>query len=69
MGEKFSVSEQQRAPSSGSRRRVIENKHLTDIGAGLISRVNAHTYARRRRRIFNVGRVLVLNYPPIIQTR
>ena len=32
-------------------------------------RLNAHTDARRRRRIFNVGRVLVLNYPPLIHTR
>jgi hypothetical protein len=26
-------------------------------------RVNAHTYARRTRRLFDVGRVLVLNDP------
>ena len=45
------------------RRRVIENKHSTDIGARLTFRVNAHTDARRRRRRFNVDRVLVLNSP------
>jgi hypothetical protein len=27
--------------------------------------VNAHTYVWRRRRIVNVGRVLVLNDPPV----
>jgi hypothetical protein len=32
-------------------------------------RVNAHTEARRRRRIFNVGRVLVVNNARLIQTR
>jgi len=48
--------------SPGSR--VIENKHSTDIGARDTFIVNAHTDARRRRRRFNVGRVLVLNNPP-----
>jgi hypothetical protein len=46
---------------------LIENRHSTDVEACLASRVNAHTDARRRRRRrFNVGRVLVLNskYPP-----
>jgi len=42
---------------------LIENKHPTDIGARLTFRVNAHTDARKRRRRFNVGRVLVLNHP------
>jgi hypothetical protein len=51
--------------SSG--RRVIENKHSTEIGARLTSTLNAHTAAWRRR--FNVGRVLNLYTPPLGQTR
>jgi len=43
-------------------RRVIENKQSNRGRARLTFRVNAHTDARRRR-IFNVGRVLVLNTP------
>ena len=46
-------------------RRVIENKHSTEIGARLTMTVHAHTDARRRRRRrFNVGRVLVHNDSP-----
>jgi len=43
--------------------RVVEKKHSTDVGARLSLSVNAHTEARimrRRRRRFNIGRVLVL---------
>ena len=43
---------------------VIENKHSTEIGAWLTFRATAHTDAWKRRRRFNVGRVLVLNNPP-----
>jgi len=31
-------------------------------------RVKAHIYARRRRRRFDVGRVLVLNTPPTLSS-
>ena len=45
-------------------RRVIENKHSTDIGAFLTFQVNTHTDARRWRKIVNVGGVLVNSDPP-----
>jgi len=38
--------------------------HSTEIGAWFTVRVTAHTGARRKRRRFTVGRVLVLNDPP-----
>ena len=47
-------------------RRVIENKHSTEIGARLTLSVNAHTFARRRGRRSDVGRVLVLNETPAL---
>jgi hypothetical protein len=49
------------------RRRVIDIKEMNNIRARLIFRVNAylrvsaHTDARRKRRSFSVGRVVVLN--------
>jgi len=49
-------------------RRDIENKHSTDIGEKVTVRMNAYTVARRSKRC-NVGRVLVRNMNPIIQTR
>jgi len=49
---------------AGPGSRVIENKHSTEIGACLTSRVNADTNARRIGRRFSVGRVHVLNNSP-----
>ena len=51
-------------PTAGPGRRVLRTSSRTEIGARLTLSVNAHTYARRRRRRHNVGRVLVLNTPP-----
>jgi len=50
---------------TGPDRRVIENKHSTDIGAWLTIRVKPRTDVRmrRRRRRYNVGHVLVPNAP------
>ena len=44
-------------------RRVVDNKHSTEIGARL--RMDARTDTRRRRRRFNVGRVLILGSPRV----
>jgi len=42
--------------------------HSKPIRAWHTFRVKAHTDGRRRRRRFNVGRVLVLNKPPALMT-
>jgi len=47
-------------------RRVIEHNHSTDIGAALTFTAYDHAHARRRMRIFNVGRELVLKSPYLI---
>ena len=54
------------ASRASPRSRISENTHSTEIGAQLTSSVNARTYARRRRRRFSVGRVVVLNTPPCL---
>jgi len=49
----------------------MKNKHSAEMGAGRTFKVSPHTSARRhrrRRRRFNVGRVLVLNNPPALST-
>jgi len=61
--------------------RVVDNRHSTEVRAPLTLSVHAHTDARRRRRRrrrmrrrrrrrrSNVGRVLVLNTPPLRRSR
>jgi hypothetical protein len=51
-------------PVQAPHRTVIDIKRRSEIRTLLTRSVNAHTDARRRRRRFKVGRVLVLNNPP-----
>ena len=57
-----------RPPPAPPRRRVVENKHPTAFGSTLTLGVNAHTYARGKRRRVDVDGVLVPKNHPLIRT-